>query len=112
MSKFKKTCFVCGTKVDSLIDSMCEDCFKNQFPPITQLKSISTKYCNQCKKITFNNAQITQEEFEQRLPTILKKNLIINENYILNKINVKNFEIKGDKVAFSFNIECDLKNKK
>ena len=111
MSKFKKTCFTCGAKVDSIIEGRCEECFRTEFPPIQELKQIGTKYCNQCRKITFSNAQITQEEFEERLPTIIKKHLIINENYILNEVFVNEFKIKGERVTFDFEVDCDMKTK-
>ena len=109
MNVFKKTCFECGNKVDNLIDGRCENCFKAEFPPIKELKPIKALYCNNCKSIKFNNATISQKEFKDRMPTIVKKNLILNENYILKNIEISNFKIKNNKVEFDFEVDCDLK---
>jgi len=107
MSVFKKTCFECGAKVDKLIDGRCEECFRQEFPPIKNLKPIKALYCNNCKSIKYNNATISREEFEERMPLIVKKYLILNENYKLNDIKIFNFKIKNNKVEFDFEVDCD-----
>lgn len=107
---FKKTCFLCGAKVDELYDSKCEDCFKEENPPIKELKPINVKYCNSCKRLHYNNLLLSRKEFEERLPLIVKKNLVLNDHYKLNKIEIDDFEIQGENV--SFNLEIDAKLKK
>lgn len=109
MSKFKKTCFECGAKADFLIESMCENCFKEKYPPIEDLKPINAKYCNMCESIKFSNATITKKEFEDRLPLIVKKNLVINKHYILKNVIIKNFKIISNRVEFDFEVDCDFK---
>ncbi len=109
MSKFKKTCFYCGIKVDKLYESMCESCFRSNFPPIKNLKPLNVKYCNMCQKITINNSTFTPEEFKKRLPNIIKKNILINNKYNLKEVIIKDFKIKGNKVSFNLKVKCDLK---
>jgi NMD protein affecting ribosome stability and mRNA decay len=107
---FKKTCYECGIKIDKLYEGKCKDCFKKEFPPITNIKPINLKFCNGCLKLNYNNQFLDKKEIERRLPEIVKKNLIINKHYKLNKLNIKNFEINGEKVSFNIEVDCELKN--
>lgn len=109
MSKFKKTCFSCGSKEDKLYDNLCEKCFKEENPSLIDLKPIKVKYCNSCSQINFSNHMISRDEFEERLPSIVKKNLIIDDRYILNEIFIEDFNIKGSKVSFDVIIDTSLK---
>ena len=96
-------------KVDETIESMCFDCYKEQFPPIKELKPINIKYCNSCKNINYNNQNITSEEFEKRLPNIIKKNIILNKNYIFKDLKITDFSIVSNKIRFKFEVDCDIK---
>lgn len=106
---FKKTCYECGAKVDVLYEGKCENCYSETSPPIAEIKPLNLKYCNSCKKIHYNNLLLTKKEIEERLPNIVKKNLVIDENYKLKKLEINNFEIEGPKVIFDVNVDCELK---
>jgi len=108
MSVFKKTCFECGEKVDSLKNGMCEVCFKEQFPPIKEIKTLNLKTCNVCGKISYNNHFYEVDEFEDMIPDIMKKRVTLNEGYVLNSIEVNDFEVKGAKVCFDVRVDCDF----
>jgi NMD protein affecting ribosome stability and mRNA decay len=105
---FKKTCYICGKKKDTLYEGKCKNCYKQEKPPIAQIKPINLKFCNFCKKIHYNNQLLTKEELEQKLPEIVKKNLTIEDNYKLEDIKIKNFEIEGEKVSFDIETNCKL----
>ena len=108
IENIKKTCFLCGKKTNKLIDGKCEDCFKKDNPPIKELKPIKATFCNDCKSIKFQNTWYSQEEFKKKIPQIVKKNLILNEHYILKKLDIYNLEIESNKVNFEIEIESDL----
>jgi len=110
MSKFKKTCFICGEKTEKIYSSMCEECFKEKFPPIEELKPLNVKVCNMCKKVNYSNHYMEPEEFEKRFPQIVKKNLIINDKYTLNDLKISNFKINGERVSFQLEVDCTLNN--
>lgn len=105
---FKKTCFDCGAKVDTIYEGLCEDCFKEQNPPIAEVKPINLKYCNSCKKLFYNNQLYERDEIEEKLPEIAQKNIIMNKHYKLNSVKIQNFEIDKAKVNFDIEIDCDL----
>lgn len=105
---FKKTCFDCGAKVDIVYEGLCENCYKEQNPPIKEIKPINMKYCNKCKKIVYSNQYYTKDEIKEKINDIVKKNLIINDGYILNEIKVLNFKVEGSKVSFDVEIDSDL----
>lgn len=110
MSMFKKTCFSCGNKVDELYESQCEDCYKQEFPPIKEIKPLNIKVCNMCGKIYLGHTLITFEELKERLPLNVTKNTILNEGYILNSVSIKNLKLTREKIIFDVEVDCDLKN--
>ncbi len=106
--KFKKTCFECGKKVDNLYDGKCEDCFKDNNPPVKEIKPLNLKICNMCKKIHYNNQLLTLDEIEELLPTTMKKRIILNEGYKLKEIEIEDFEQIGNKIVFNLKVDCDF----
>lgn len=106
---FKKTCYECGAKVDTLFEGLCNKCISEDSPPIQEIKPLNLKYCNSCKKININNQLITKEELIKRLPDIVKRNIKINKNYKLENLEIKNFNIEGDKITFDVGVNCELK---
>lgn len=106
---FMKTCFSCGKKSQRLYDSMCEQCLKEQFPPIQEIKPINFKIDNMSKKISFKNAYHNAKEIEKMLPDIVKRNIVINEHYVLKELEIENFEIIGHKMNFDVVVDCDIK---
>ena len=106
---FLKTCYVCGEKVEKLWNGKCEACFKEEHPPIVEIKPINSKYCNSCKKIHYQNQLISLEELIERLPDIVSKNLVIDEHYVLNDLKIDDLEIKGENVSFEVKVDCSLK---
>lgn len=106
---FKKTCYECGNKIDVLYEGKCEKCFTSENPPISEIKPLNIKYCNHCKKINYNNQYYEPVEFVERIVDLIKKNIIINQNYTLKELKIENFEIIGEKVAFDIEVDCDLK---
>ncbi len=109
MSMFKKTCFECGSKVDKLYEGKCSDCVKEQYPPIYEIKPLNLKICNFTKKIAYNNYYYEIDEIKKILHDIVRKNLVLNEQYNLVELYVENFEIDGHKVSFDIEVECVLK---
>ena len=110
MSLFKKTCFDCGSKVDDLYDGRCEDCLKQEFPPIKELKQINFKFCNSTKKVCYNNYFYEREKIEEMLPDIVRKNLVLNDHYDLNELFIENFRIEGHKVSFDVGVDASIKD--
>lgn len=106
---FKKTCFECGMKFEKLHNNLCENCFKEDFAPILEIKPLNIRFCNVCKKLYIGNSVVEKEEFIERLPNLVKKNLILNEGYILNDLIIKDFGIKNAKISFDIEVDCDLK---
>ncbi|MDA3855569.1 MAG: NMD3-related protein [Candidatus Woesearchaeota archaeon] len=106
---FKKTCYECGAKVDTLFEGLCSKCISEDSPPIQEITPLNLKYCNSCKKININNQLITREELERRLPDIIKRNIKINKNYTLENLEIKNFGIEGAKISFDVGVNCKLK---
>jgi nonsense-mediated mRNA decay protein 3 len=109
MNVFKKTCYNCGKKVDKLYDNLCEECFLEKYPVIEEIKPIKIKFCNMCKKIHYKKSTIEPEEFLEKLPKLIEKNIKINNKYKLNSIKIENFEIDGIKVNFDVVFDFDLK---
>lgn len=105
----KKTCFLCGAKVTQLVDSMCENCLKQERPPIQEVKPVSFKICNMSKKIKYKNAFHQQDEIEKMLPDIMKKQIVIDEAYELTNLDIKNFEVDGHKLLFDIEVDCNIK---
>lgn len=105
---FKKTCFDCGAKVDIVYEGLCEHCFKEQKPPIKEIKPINIKYCNGCKKLVYNNQYYTRKEIDEKIHDIVKKHITINEGYILNELKILDFKIDGSKVSFDVEVDSDL----
>lgn len=110
MNVFKKTCFECGAKVDILYENKCEDCFTTLNPPIEEVKPITLKVDNKSKEISYNSHFYPPEEIEKMLPNIMKKRVVINPLYTLNKVWIEDFKIKGSKVIFDVCVDCDLKD--
>ena len=106
---FKKSCFECGAKVSLVYDGKCEACFKASNPPIVEVKPINVKYCNICKKLNYNNSFFKRDEFEKRLPFIIKKNIVLDKQYKLNEIITNNLKFDNDRVSFDIEVDCDLK---
>ena len=106
---FLKTCYSCGSKVEKLFDGICSECVKEQFPPIEQVKPINFKIDNMSGQISYNNIYYDVDKIEEMLPSIVKKNIVINENYVLNDLDIQNFEVKGSKLSFDIEVDCDLK---
>ena len=110
MSAFKKTCFSCGKKFDTLLEgNICEGCFKEHNPPVKEVKPVNLKVCNQCGKIHVNNALQTIEDVEKMLPKMMKERVVVNVGYKLNDVEIKNFELEGNKIIFDLGIDCSLK---
>lgn len=106
---FKKVCFECGAKEEKLYEGKCLKCFKTDVLPIKEIKEINLKICNQCSKIHYNSGFYTVDEIEEMLPTIVKNRMIIDPNYILKKLDINNFEVRGSKLSFDISVDCDLK---
>lgn len=107
--KFKKTCFSCGEKVETLYEGMCEVCFRAENPPIEEIKPINLKICNMCGKVHYNNHFYTVDEIEELLPNVVKKRIVVGENYKLDSLDTKNFEVNGHRISFDVEVECSLK---
>lgn len=110
MSMFKKTCFSCGAKVDILFEGICEECVKEQYPPIYEIKPINLKICNVTKRISYNNYYHDFEELKKILPDITKKHVILNPQYELKELKLDNIELNGNKIGFDLEVDCELKN--
>jgi len=108
MSVFKKICFQCGKKVDSLIDSKCEECFNFEFPPILEVKPMNIRICNVCRKIHYKHGLFSVEKIEEMLPDIARKSLILDPHYTLNKLWIENFKIMGNRFLFNIKIDASL----
>lgn len=109
MLVFKKMCFKCGNKVDKLYNNLCETCYKEENPPIKEIKPINLKICNMCKKVYYNNGLFFYEEIKSMLPQIVEKNIILNEGFVLNSVLVVDIELEGNKIKFEVEVDCDLK---
>jgi NMD protein affecting ribosome stability and mRNA decay len=107
---FKKTCISCGQKVEKVHEGMCENCIKEHIPPIKEVKELNFKVCNATGKILFNNFYYKVEEIEKMLPGIMKKQVTINEPYILKELSIEDFEVEGHKLGFDLVVECKLKD--
>ena len=110
MSVFKKRCFACGEQADQLFEGKCEECLVEEMPPIKEVKPITLKIDNQTKQICYNNYYYNQEVFFKMLPDIAKKNLVLNEHYVLKELKIENILVKGHKLEFDIEVDCDLKN--
>lgn len=106
--KFMKQCFSCGAKVKTLYDGICESCLKEQFPPIKEVKPLNFKICNFSKKISYNNHFYEPEKIIDMLPDIVFKNVILNDHYKLNSIQIDNIEIDGHKFGFDIEVDCEI----
>jgi NMD protein affecting ribosome stability and mRNA decay len=106
--EFKKTCFECGKKESKLFNGMCENCYKNINPPIKEIKPTNFKVCNQCLKVHYNNSAYTLDEIEEMMPNIMKARTILNEGYILNDLEIKDFKKVGAKLVFDVEVDCQL----
>lgn len=106
--KFLKRCFSCGSKVEIVYDGLCEVCYKEQNPPIKEIKPLNVKICNQCGKIHYNNALQTLEDFEDMMPNIMKNKIVLNDGYKFNSLEIKNFEKEGNKINFDVEVDCDF----
>ena len=104
-----KTCFTCGNKVEKVYSGKCEVCLKEQNPPIKEIKPIKGNICNMSSKIEFHNTYYEQDEFEEKLPFLIKKNIIIDENYSLKDLEIENFEVDGHILKFDVVVNCDVK---
>ncbi|MFW5704922.1 MAG: NMD3-related protein [Nanoarchaeota archaeon] len=105
---FKKMCFSCGAKVDSLYEGLCEECYGEQIPPIQEIKPINLKICNGCGKLHYNNQLYEVEEIQEMLPEILEKSIVLNKGYVLEDVDFDNFEIVGHKVSFDVIVNSHL----
>jgi hypothetical protein len=108
MSVFKKRCFLCGKQTNRLYDQHCEECFSQEFPPIKEVKPISLKVDNITQDICYNNHYYPQKEFFKMLPEIMKKNIVLNQGYVLKEYSLENIEVKGHKLLFDIHVDCDL----
>ncbi len=106
---FKKTCYECGAKVDTLYEAKCEKCHREGNPPIADIKPIKIKYCNSCKKVFYSHQLISVKELKDRLPDIVKKHLTIDKSYDLEKIEIQDFQIMGSKISFDIEIDAKLR---
>jgi NMD protein affecting ribosome stability and mRNA decay len=100
-----KQCFICGKKTNELFEGKCENCLKQNILLIKQIKESKFFICNHSKKICYKNSYYTKEDFLEILPKILKKNIVLNDEYKLNKIEIEDFEIDGHKLVFDANID-------
>ena len=105
---FLKTCYNCGAKAKTLQNGMCENCFREETPPVKEIKELNLKICNSCKKIHYNNALMTQEEIAEILPQAMKKRVVMNEGYKLKDVKIDNLEFDKNKVLFDVRIESEL----
>lgn len=108
MSKFLKTCFSCGSKVKTVYEGFCIDCFREQYPPIKEIKPVKFKVCNISGKIAYKNTFYPEKELFERLPNIMKNYVVIDDNYKLEEIKVENVEVVGHKLSFDVVAECDI----
>jgi len=106
---FKKTCFVCGEKVDKVYHSKCENCFREEHPPIVEIKPINLKYCNQCKKVYYENHLMEISKVLETLNKVIHKYVVLDKNYILKDVKVSNFEIINSKVSFEIEVDSEFK---
>lgn len=105
---FLKRCFSCGEKVENLHKGLCEDCYKEEHPPISEIKPLNLKVCNQCGKIHYNNSLQTLDYIREILPNIMKNRVVLNDEYKFNSLEIKNFELKGNKIMFDVEVDCDF----
>lgn len=108
-SLFKKTCFECGNKADMLYEGRCQDCVVELFPPIKDIKPMNFKIDNVSKEICYNNYYYTFEKLVPLLPSIAKKHIILNDQYVLEDIKILDPEVDGHKIIFDIEVSCDLK---
>lgn len=108
MSVFKKTCFECGSKVDEVRENLCLDCYKELHPPIAEIKPLNVKVCTVCEKISYNNHFFEVVEFEELLPDIMKKRVVLNDGYRLNSVEIFDLQIRGRQLEFNVEVDCDF----
>lgn len=108
-SVFMKTCFECGNKVDFLVESKCEECFKLECPPIKELKPLNIKYCNSCKRLLYSHRYNEGKLLANDIYNLVKRNLVIDEHYVLNELKIVNLDIDFPNVKFEVEVDCDLK---
>ena len=108
-SVFKKTCFECGKKEDKLYESLCEECLVEKYPPVKDIKPMNFKIDNVSKEICYNNIYYTFDKLIDQLPSIVKKHIVLHDQYVLKHIEIENPEVKGHKLIFDIEIECDVK---
>jgi hypothetical protein len=54
------------------------------------------------------NSEYSIEEFQEKLVDFLRKNIKINENYVLKDLRIFNFRFNGNLVEFELEVGCDL----
>ena len=107
---FLKTCFECGAQVKKLYEGKCENCFKEENPPVKEVKQVTFKIDNVSKKICYNNHFYEQDQIEKMLPDIMKRRVIMNKNYVFKDLEIENFEIDGHKLIFDLVVESEFKD--
>ncbi len=105
---FKKMCFECGSKEDSLFEGKCLKCYKTVALPIKEIKETNFKICNQCRKVHYENGLYEIDKIEEMLPTIITRRIVMNKGYVLNSLSIANFEVKGSRLVFDVKIDATL----
>lgn len=104
-----KICYVCGAKEKQLIEGRCEKCFKEEVPPVEEIKPLNLKICNSCGKVHFKNSLYTIDEIENILPDIIKENIVLSSPvYVIDEIEIENFNVKGNKISFDIGINTHM----
>ncbi len=91
---------------------LCEECFKNKYPIIKEVKPFNIKFCNKCFRILIENKYYPIEEVENVLNKLIKKYVIINEGYKLKKLEVQNVSFESGTLKFNIEAEADIETAK
>jgi len=110
MSKILRSCYNCGKKTDKLREGLCYSCFEKIHPPVEEIKPLNLKYCNSCKQIFFKNKYYEEEVFLKILRKEIKNYVVLNNNYVLKKVEIKNFIYEKGKISFDLEVYTDFKD--
>lgn len=77
----RKFCFICGKETKYLIDGHCRDCYKKKNAKSENL--IEVQKCKRCEKLYFENKQVNEEIFLERMKKKFGKDFKIKTNYFI-----------------------------
>ena len=104
-----KICCLCSKKTKYLFSGFCENCFSKKNPPVKKIKDINFKVCNFCKKFHYKGSLYTQEEVEKFLPRWILNYILIDKNFTIKKLEIKDFGIVKNKLVFNLEMDFELK---